>query len=81
MESGLTGDHPMGDISAAAASHSGTNDLSTQSVTVPGGSVGGKQMETLLLEIYSFSRNRWQACPLGIPDGARETGSTGQDTA
>lgn len=48
----------MGDISAAAASHSGANDLSTPSVTVPGGSVGGKQKETLLLEMFSFSRNR-----------------------
>lgn len=48
----------MGDISAAAAFHLGTNDLSTQSITVPGGSVGDKQMETLLLEMFSFSRNR-----------------------
>lgn len=42
------GSHPMGDTSAAGASHAGTNDLIVQSITVPGGSVGGKQRETLL---------------------------------
>lgn len=52
------GDGPQGDISASAAFHSGTNDLSTQSITVPGGSVGSKQMETVLLEMFSFARNR-----------------------
>lgn len=53
------GEHrPMGDISAPEAFHSGTNDLSTQLITVPGASEGGKQMETLLLEMFSFARSR-----------------------
>lgn len=50
--------HPMGDISATEAFHSGTNDLSTQLTTVLGVSEGGKQMETLLLEMFSFARSR-----------------------
>lgn len=51
-------DGPLGDVSASAAFHSGTNDPSTQSITVPGGSVGSKQMGIVLLEMFSFARNR-----------------------
>lgn len=50
--------HPMGDISATETFHSETNDLSTHLTTVPGVSEGGKQMETLLLEMFSFARSR-----------------------